>query len=367
MTNGQSIEKSRQISYFEAMQAELKEQVEKLPQKPGVYLFRNIEEQILYIGKAKNLKKRVSDHFLKKSFPDQNFIDQVSGVETIGTKTEKEALILENRLIKQYRPKYNTQWKDDKNYAYVAIGEENFPLIFVTHQTHNKEFEYIGPFVSAKELKKLLAELRKILPFRTCKHFPKKTCLYYDMGLCLGYCINAQYKNQYQRILQMLCAILKLYEGKGGRSECYDISNLGGTLCVGSMVAFKNNKPDKSQYRKFKIKSVSGQDDVSSLREILQRRLNHKSWPTPELFLLDGGKGQLKAARDLHIPVLAITKIERNPHKAKIFSPFSKKALNLQTLPPELARFFLQIRDEAHRFAIGYNKKRRMMKLKGQI
>ncbi len=349
------------------MQAELKEQVEKLPQKPGVYLFRNIEEQILYIGKAKNLKKRVSDHFQKKTFPDQNFIDQVAGIETIGTKNEKEALILENRLIKQYHPKYNTQWKDDKNYAYVAISREDFPLIFITHQPQDKNFQYLGPFVSAKELKKLLADLRKILPYRTCKHLLKKSCLYYDMGLCLGYCINPQYKNQYQRILQMLSAILKLYEGKGGRSECYDISNLSGTLTVGSMVAFQNDKPDKSQYRKFKIKTVENQDDVSSLREILQRRLAHTQWATPDLFLLDGGKGQLKAARDLKIPVLAITKIERNPHKAKIFSPFSKKSLNLQSLPPELARFFLQIRDEAHRFAISYNKKRRLMKLKGQI
>lgn len=349
------------------MEEELKIAIENLPKSPGVYLFRNAEEQILYIGKAKNLKKRVSDHFQKKSFPDQNFIDQVVGIETIGTKNEKEALILENRLIKQYHPKYNTQWKDDKNYAYVAISHEDFPLIFVTHQPHDKNFQYIGPFVSAKELKKLLAELRKILPYRTCKHLPKKTCLYYDMGLCLGYCVKPQYKSQYQRILQILSAILKIYEGKGGRSECYDISNLGGTLAVGSMVAFQNDKPNKSQYRKFKIKTVESQDDISSLREILQRRLKHAQWPSPDLFLLDGGLGQLKAARDLQIPVLAITKIERNPHKAKIFSPFSKKSLNLQNLPPELARFFLQIRDEAHRFAIGYNKKRRLMKLKGQI
>lgn len=334
-----------------------------IPNTFGVYLFINKNEDILYIGKAINLRKRILDHFKKNVFPDSSVIPQINRIEFIITKDEKTALILENKLIKKYLPKYNTQWKDDKNYTFVAITREDFPLIYTTHQTQEKNADFIGPFVSAKELKRVLSDLRKILPYRTCKTLPKKTCLYADLGLCLGYCIHHEYKSQYQRIIQILRALLEVYQGQGPRLEAYDISNLNGSLTAGSMVVFEKNKKSISQYRRFKIKTIIGQNDTASLREVLQRRLKHHEWPMPKIFILDGGKSQLKSAYQLRIPVLGITKTKRQKNKASLCSPFSKKVLNLHKLPREIAEVILQIRDESHRFALSYNKKQRIKKL----
>ena len=107
----------------------------------GVYLFMDKNEAVLYIGKANNLKKRILDHFKQTVFPDTIVIPKISRIETITTKNEKEALLLENRLIKQYLPKYNTQWKDDKNYSFVALTNEDFPCVFTTGIVNE-----IGPF-----------------------------------------------------------------------------------------------------------------------------------------------------------------------------------------------------------------------------
>jgi excinuclease ABC subunit C len=146
------------------------------------------------------------------------------------------------------------------------------------------------------------------------------------------------------------------------RVECYDISNLAGTLAVGSMVVFENGKANKNEYRKFKIKTVAGQNDVASLKEVLERRFNHAEWPLPDLIVLDGGKGQLKAAKGIDISVIALAKI--GDKDGKLFTKFSKNYARLSKLPPNLSNFFLQIRDEAHRFAIGYNKQRREKEIK---
>jgi excinuclease ABC subunit C len=183
-------------------------------------------------------------------------------------------------------------------------------------------------------------------------------------------------KSSYVKMIATLKALTRIYQGNTGvcrgltsqeedrslqtgiRIECYDISNLAGTLAVGSMVVFENGKPNKNEYRKFKIKTVAGQNDVASLREVLLRRLKHAEWPLPDLIVLDGGKGQLKAAREIDIPVVALAKIKKND--GKLFSPFSKNYSQLSKLPKNISDLFLQIRNEAHRFAIGYNVLRRV-------
>ncbi len=340
----------------------LKEKLDNLPKPPGVYLFKDQSEAILYIGKAKNIKKRVSDHLKNQGFPDAIIVPKIDEIDYIGTEDEKQALLLELQLIKKYKPKYNTQWQDDKNYSLVNITNEPIPRIFTGHQPLNNA-KQIGFFVSAKELKLFLAELRKTLPYRTCKNFPKKACLYSDIGTCLGYCIKPQLKKRYTRIIKMLEIFLEMYKGAPLRIEAYDISNLSGSLGVGSMVVMQNGKPDKTQYKRFKIKAVRGQNDVACLREILKRRMKHFQWTFPDLIVLDGGKGQLKAGKNIDIPILAMAKIKRSQNQAKIFSPFSKRPISLNKMPQEIQKIFFTLRDEAHRFAIAYNIKRREKKL----
>lgn len=341
----------------------LKEKLNSLPKKSGVYLFRGENEDILYIGKAKNLKKRVSDHFQKKAFPDPILVDKIIDVETIETKDEKEALVLEQQLIKKFLPQYNTQWRDDKSYPFIAITQEDFPRVFIAHQKPENA-EMIGPFTSAKDLKKFLHEIRKIAPYRSCKTLPQKPCLYLDMQLCKGYCVAPKFKKQGQKIITLLKALLYAYQNSAMRIEGYDISNIGGQLANGSMVVFENGKPNKSEYKKFKIKTLENEgNDVASLREIITRRFQH-DWKSPGLIILDGGKGQLQAAKKVDIPFLAMSKVGRNQNKSILYSSFAKQGAKLERLPEDFRKLFFAIRDEAHRFAIQYNKVRREIKLK---
>ena len=337
----------------------IKEKLKALPQENGVYIFKDQSEAILYIGKAKNIKKRVADHFKSKLYPDNIIIPKIADIDFIITQNEKEAVILEGQLIKKFQPKYNTLWKDDKNYSFVAISKHDFPAFSLTHQPVSEDYEYIGPFVSAKELKKTLASLRKILPYRSCRNLASKPCLYFDLGLCLGYCQNKKLKSKYQRIVSLLKTLLRIYAGQDLRSEGYDISNIQGKHSVGSMVVFKGTKPDKKNYRLFKIKKVKDINDPASLKEIIRRRLKHKEWNTPSLFVLDGGKTQLSQIKDLNIPVLAMAKMDRSYSQAVIFSSFSKKGIKIKELPKELQDLFFAIRNESHRFAIGFHRKKR--------
>ncbi len=402
---------------------DLRQKIEDLPQTAGVYFFKDANERVIYVGKAKNLKKRVKNHFQK---PDQHafdFISQVADIDFILADSESAALILEQQFIKKLQPRWNTEWKDDKNYFYIALSAGPFTRVSLTHQpfagfagvqppeiqgakcggakcgglTPAKKSpkncntltiaEYFGPFVSGREVKSFLREIRKALPYRSCRNLPKKSCFYQSLGLCAAPCLHKKRKAAYNQMLVVLKILLRIYQGTSGncgdptpgkslrelrgfnprnrqmRVECYDVSNLAGTLAVGSMAVFENGKPNKSQYRKFRIKTIQGQNDVASLREILARRLKHSEWPMPDLIVLDGGKGQLKAARGIkNIPVMALAKI--GDKDGKLFTKFSKNYAQLSKLPNNIAHIILNVRDEAHRFAITYNKKRRNEKFK---
>lgn len=144
------------------------------------------------------------------------------------------------------------------------------------------------------------------------------------------------------------------------RIEGYDISNIQGSFSVGSMVVFVNGQPDKSRYRKFKIKTVIGANDTAMLAEVLTRRLNHAEWPMPQLFLIDGGKGQLNAAMSIigkSVPVISVSKDDRHRGES-VFSSFDKKSVKLSSLPQAARNLILTIDAEAHRFAINYYRKR---------
>ncbi len=361
----------------------LKQKIKELPKGPGVYVFKDRGGGILYIGKAKELQKRVKSHFQSRAgFFGKNILLRAKDIDWIETDSEREALILEQQMIKRFQPRFNIEWQDGKNYFFVGITQEDFPRIFITHQ-RKAGARYLGPFVQGRELKKFLKEIRKIMPYRSCRILPKQPCLYYDLGLCLAPCLNKRRKKKYQKMIETFKVLLEIYLGRdspphqtgaerlwrsnwrsrpplwcgGKRIEGYDISNISGTMTVGSMVVFEKTRPKKSDYRKFRIKRVKGQNDVKALREVLLRRMRHSEWNMPDLILLDGGKGQLSAARKIDIPVIALAK--RKKYSGKLFSLFSKNFVLIDNLPENIKNLFLQVRDEAHRFAVTFHKKRR--------
>jgi len=429
--------------------------ISQLPKSPGVYAFKN--KEILYIGKAANIRERVKNHFQQPAYRDNLFINQVSKIGYIKTKSEIEALIFEANLIKKYQPKYNVVWRDDKNYFFVGMTNEDFPRIFLTHQPNpisNLQFtiyNFAGPFVDGKALKQTLKILRKVFPYRSCKTLPKRPCLWYHLGRCPAPCLiktkleekilfekikkecqknaknvfqifqgektqvlknlkkemkeasklqdferAAKMRNQiealekilanakifepqlpqsdWQRIQEILKGILKSKRGIS-RIEAYDVSNIQGQLATGSMVIFVNGLPDKNFYRKFKIKITGKPNDVAMLKEVLNRRFKHPEWPFPDLILIDGGIAQLNAALKVknqprvlikkstsgvdygiknRIKIISLAKKEN-----KLFIENRKEPILLKTLSREIFNLILQLRDEAHRFAISYHKKLR--------
>jgi excinuclease ABC subunit C len=458
--------------------------ISQLPKNSGVYCFKN--KEILYIGKAANLRERVKNHFQQPTYRDNLFINQASKIGYIKTDSEIEALILEANLIKRYQPKYNVIWRDDKNYFFVAKTIEDFPRIFWTHQplrevrrtkyevtkksSKSSDFRlqtsYVGPFVDGKALKQTLKILRKVFPYRSCKTLPTRKagtrpCLWYHLGRCLAPCLiktkleekilfekikkecqknaeivfkilqgkkfqvlenlkremketagiqdferAAKIRNQiwalekvlanskifqwtenefavikpwqnyheWRNIIKGLKKIFKI-EGKISRIEAYDVSNIQGQLATGAMVTFINGFPDKNFYRKFKIKITGKPNDVAMLKEVLNRRFKHPEWPFPDLILIDGGIAQLNAALKVknqprvlikkstsgvdygiknRIKIISLAKKEN-----KLFIENRKEPILLKTLSREIFNLILQLRDEAHRFAISYHKKLR--------
>jgi len=160
---------------------------------------------------------------------------------------------------------------------------------------------------------------------------------------------------KYHNSLNVISRFLRLYAGEPIRIEAYDISNIQGAYATGSMIVFYGDKSSKSDYRKFRIKTVRSANDVAMISEVIRRRLAHKEWPYPDLMLIDGGAAQLNAAKleirnwKLEIPLFALAK-----RVDEIYTEYSSKTLHLSKLPESLCLSFRHIRDEAHRFAIFY-------------
>ncbi|MBI3631391.1 MAG: GIY-YIG nuclease family protein [Candidatus Staskawiczbacteria bacterium] len=182
----------------------IKNKIEQLPKTAGVYLFYE-KSEIIYIGKAINIKNRVKNHFQQPGYRDNLFIDKVSKIGFLETGSEIEALILEANLIKKHQPKFNVIWKDDKNYFYVAITKGEKPTVYITHQK-NEKAEYVGPFVEGTALKKTLRFLRRAFPYYTAKNHPKNNCAYCHLDLCPGPNPNLP---EYKKNIKKLVLILK--------------------------------------------------------------------------------------------------------------------------------------------------------------
>ena len=194
--------------------------IKSLPENPGIYQYLNSQGQIIYVGKAKNLKKRVSSYFTKNHDNTKTsiLVKQINDIRFVVVSSEFDALILENNLIKEYQPKYNIQLKDDKTFAWICIKNEPFPRIFPTRRIIKDGSLYFGPYPDAKVMYMLLKLIKELFPLRTCKLdlIPSKiqakkfsVCLEYHIGNCLGPCAAHQSVEEYSDAIEQIKNLLK--------------------------------------------------------------------------------------------------------------------------------------------------------------
>ncbi len=186
-----------------------------LPPDPGCYLFSDAAGTVIYIGKAKNLKKRVTSYFQKTDHDPKtkNLIARIASVSVMVTNTETEAFLLENNLIKKHQPKYNIDLKDAKRFAYIELTCEPFPRIGFARRMSKGDAVYFGPFVSASERDAILRVIKRIFRLRSCRKMPKRACLRYHMKSCSAPCIGVISQEDYHTQVEQATALLK---GKGG-------------------------------------------------------------------------------------------------------------------------------------------------------
>ena len=540
----------------------LKEKMTSAPRSPGVYIMKDAQGKVIYVGKANDLKSRISSYFTgKDTRPMAPFLmSRVSDIEFITTSTEKEALILENNLIKRHLPRYNVNLRDDKTYYHLSLDPtEKYPRLQLVRKRLNNAALYFGPYPSGLAAKETLKFVQQIFPLRSCRNrdfkLRPRPCLEHQIGRCLAPCKGLIDDDSYRKLVEntvsflqghrrsliteiktqmeeaaqnlnfeeaarlrdrvaaiehtlekqnvdwggindqdvlgayahddnyQLCILFvrggkllgsksfapvkmkmdlveiisscltQYYDGGANipdeiiipcllpdeavivewltdkkkkkvaltvpfrgtknalldmavanarsfwesgqkkeeqktagmkilqeklsltklpqRMECYDISNISGKHAVGSMVVFQGGEPDKSSYRRFRIKTVSESDDYAMMYEVLLRRFA-RGENLPDLVVVDGGKGQLNVAlsvlRDLkiRIDVIGLAKEERAIFSSKgiskkkagksedrVYLPRRKDAIYLSAWPPAL-RMLQQVRDEAHRFALSY-------------
>jgi len=391
----------------------------------------------LYVGKAKQLKNRVSSYFTQKhllSPKTKILVSQIKKIKIVVAESEFESLLLEANLIKKYSPKYNVRLIDGKSYPLIRITvQHEFPAVVTARKIEDVKSIYFGPFPSSNAMQIVIHTLRRIFPYHSALNHQKRICLYNHLGLCP--CVSANptkenklsYKKTVKHIIDFLngktkkvvfdlvserdeLTKLQHYEKAGilqkqinsieyvthpfhkpfeyetnpnlrvdlrfselkdlqkilsvygivtdfpERIECYDISNTQGTNSTASMVVLTQGEIDKSQYRKFKMKT-KGPNDFAMMEEVLSRRLKHSEWEYPKLIVVDGGKGQVSSAKKVlenfsNIALIGLAKREETivtSDLREIRLPKSSPALQL----------IIRIRNEAHRFAVTFHKKLR--------
>jgi excinuclease ABC subunit C len=438
------------------MNKKLEKKLAKLPTSPGVYFHKNAAGEIIYIGKAANLRNRVRQYFQASRFRDPKtdlLVNEIADVDWTELETEVDALFLEAEMVRRYMPPYNILLRDDKSQLYIRIDyKSDFPTLSFTRRPLDDGANYFGPYFHGFAVKKALRYLRRAFPYATHRTTgQKRPSLHYHLGLDPGLedgrTSLANYRANLRKIMQYLrgqrvtlvqaierdmkkAAAAQDFEKAAAlrnqlsalqqlsrqslfgdkerldassdqalveladllnlakpprRIEGYDISHLQGTDNVASMVVFLSGLPDKAAYRKFKMRA-GGNDDFAHLEETLRRRLreeNLRKWGTPDLIIVDGGKGQLKAALAAReacqlnqIPMVGLAKRREEIiiHKAdsitgvevaKIIAVAQKSQAYisestdfLSILLPEnslVVKLLQRIRDESHRFATAYH------------
>ena len=187
-----------------------------VPTNPGIYLMKDAEDKIIYIGKAKNLKKRVRSYFTKnQNYKTQKLVENISDIEFVLTDNESEAFLLESNMIKKYRPIFNIELKDQQRYTYLRISDEKYPRLLVARRTRDGKFlgkgKTFGPFTQGSSKLLTIGALRKAFQIRICKTLPKKVCLEYHLGNCEGPC---EFKEAQERYPQHVAALEEVLKGK---------------------------------------------------------------------------------------------------------------------------------------------------------
>lgn len=404
------------FSYYRTMSLyseKIRVAVKKFPETPGVYLMRDAAGEIIYIGKATSLKARVGSYFQKAlNAKTAKLVEEIARIDFRLTDSVVEALILEANLVSQHQPKYNIRLKDDKYFANILITAEAFPRVLVIRNKQAavskiKARRVFGPYISKRDAQMVVDLLVRIFLRGRSKSTDNLYLRYYLKGYKSGRVgdINQRdYLKIITRIESFLSgkksgivrslekemqaaaraqdfetaaalrdqlfalqnirdtafmtnedALLENARNRLLRVEGYDISNTSGLQAVGSMVVFRKGKPDKDEYRKFKIKSVHGPDDPAMMREVLRRRFAHPEWAFPDLIVMDGGLGQVNACKlvlselGIRVPIVGIAK---GPDRKgeKLFFSGPKNFIF-----PDLS-LIKKVRDESHRFAISYHR-----------
>ena len=247
-----------------------KEIVEKIPFDPGIYIMKDEGNNIIYVGKAKSLRKRVRQYFNKtnKTVRIQSMVAKIRNIEYIVTSNELEALVLECNYIKEFMPKYNVMLKDDKTYPYIKITvKDRYPAIYITRNKIEDGAKYLGPYTDVNALREIFTTLKEIFPLKRCKHnFNKKDnknvgpCLYYHIGRCLGPCINDVALEDYRSMINQVILFL---EGKTDIVKEYIKDNIN--KCIEKL---EFEKAKVLSERLDKITKVTEKQKVSNLNEV---------------------------------------------------------------------------------------------------
>ncbi|MDE1170980.1 MAG: excinuclease ABC subunit UvrC [Verrucomicrobium sp.] len=416
----------------------LEEKLRTLPHRPGVYLYKDRLDRVIYVGKARDLHRRVSQYFhpSRRDYADRKtraLVDAICDLEYHVVKSEPEALLLESKLIKEYRPRYNISFRDDKRFLLVKVNlNDPYPRFQLTRTRREDGSRYFGPFPHSTSLRNSLNLIRRQFKLRTCSPVVPgeadfRHCLDHVIRNCSAPCIHKITRAAYLAQVKQACDFLegqstemlaKLEQERdaaaarldfekaaqirdlledlrrttkpvkrflrafNGRAlnpqqdmealgaelnlaepprlmECFDISNISTTHKVASMVVFRDGKADRSGYRRYRIRSVEGQDDFASIAEAVRRRYGRvlrENLRQPGLIIVDGGKGQVSAAaaelRALgleNLPLIGLAK-----ENEEIYRPGISEPLVLDKSTGAL-KLLQRIRDEAHRFANAYH------------
>ncbi len=463
---------------------QIRNKLSQLPHKPGVYLMKDRFGTVIYVGKARDLRKRVSQYFhpSRRMGWDLKFnalVEAIHDLDVHVVRSEPEALLLESKLIKDFHPRYNVSFRDDKRFLLLKVNlNDPIPRFTLTRLRTDDGARYFGPFVHSGALRNTLALARRQFNLRGCRPLTPnesdyKHCLYGNLKWCTAPCIGNVTREQYLEQVTAACefldgqcqemaqhletemrkaAMAQDYEkaaslrdaladlkrttrktekferipyklpvsinplkdleelgralGLGSpphRIEGFDISNISGTFAVASMVSFKNGRPDRANYRRFKMKTVTGQDDFACMAETIRRRYsrllreqsgeppgdeeagkaiveelraliarpreapkdaNTGAPALPDLILIDGGKGQLNAAcaelKKLGLEKIAVIGLAKEFEE--IYRPGESEPLRLSHDTGAL-KLLQRVRDESHRVANSYNAQLRIKRI----
>lgn len=198
------------------MNQQVKDKLKRLPKNPGVYLHKDADGEVIYVGKAASLNSRVRSYFQKSNVRDvktQALVDDIVDIDWLETGSEVDALFLESEMIKRYQPKYNILLRDDKQFLYVKFSKDEYPRVTFTRRPLDDGAEYFGPYTSSFGLRRAMRQLRRSFPYVTHRTLPKRGCLHYHIGLCPGPEVEAVTPAQYRKNLTQIKRYLK---GKSG-------------------------------------------------------------------------------------------------------------------------------------------------------